>query len=73
MRIDELDFWLFAEDPHEGCEIECPSCKTWNSHKNWREGEVYCEDCGEHSAIICPNCEEYFDHVWSPTFEVRTI
>ena len=69
MKAD--DFGLWNVYTFEGCEIQCPECKEWASHNNWTETEVYCEDCGEHSAIRCPNCDEVFDHVWSPMFEVR--
>jgi len=69
MNIDYLSLWDI--NPFEGCEIQCPECKEWASHKDWLETKVYCEDCGSHSAIRCPNCNEEFDQVWSPKFEVR--
>lgn len=42
----------------------CPECKVWSAATRWREGEVGCEDCGTHSAMICPECDEYHDQVW---------
>lgn len=39
---------------------KCPEC----GHADWREGYVECEDCGDHTAVVCKNCGEAFDHVW---------
>lgn len=50
--------------------VECPKCKVYSLLVNWREGIVGCEDCGEHDAMVCPECDKYFDHVWGPTFKV---
>ena len=55
----------------EDCELKCPSCNEWASHKKWKETSVHCEDCGEHLAMNCPNCNEDFDHVYSEIFECR--
>ena len=35
------------------------------------QGNQYCEDCGDHSALVCPKCDERFDHVWGPTFRIK--
>jgi len=48
-----------------GCQIKCPKCEYWSAEGAWREGEALCEDCGSHNAIICPNCDGFFDHVYS--------
>lgn len=71
MLIEDLSSWDFPVDPFEGCEIQCPECKEWSNHNDWIESSVYCELCGDHSAIQCPKCDERFDHVWSPKFIVR--
>ena len=47
-------------------EIRCPECDHWALESNWRDCEVYCEDCGEHMALECPNCKERFDEIFSP-------
>ena len=45
--------------------LKCPKCGfIENDEERFRNTEVGCEDCGSHSAIQCPNCDEYFDHVW---------
>jgi DNA-directed RNA polymerase subunit RPC12/RpoP len=42
--------------------VFCPECEE---EVIMEEGhEVGCEDCGSHSAVRCPNCGEFFDHVW---------
>ena len=69
MKANEFYWW--DVDVFEGCQIQCPECKKWAHHSRWVETNVYCEDCGEHSAIECPNCHIRFDHVWSPRFETR--
>lgn len=33
-------------------------------HK-WRETDLYCEDCGDHSGVICDECYETYDAVWN--------
>jgi hypothetical protein len=75
MEVEDIKKWwatLPQENLKEGCELKCPDCGEWASHKEWEECEVYCEDCGyEHAAMKCPNCEEAFDHVWSEPFECR--
>ena len=45
-------------------ELKCPECKEVSFAKDWRAGETGCEDCGSHSAVFCPKCDEPFDHVW---------
>lgn len=41
---------------------KCPECKKRVTFEGGHS--VGCEDCGEHSAVMCPKCGEYFDHVW---------
>jgi len=71
MEIIDFSLWKFSPDLTEGCEIKCHECAEWSCHTDWTETVVYCEDCGEHSAIECPKCGEVFEHVWSSTFETR--
>jgi len=58
---DVKDGWHGAP---AGEEWVCPSCKQASPIKDWRAGEVDCEDCGSHDARQCPLCEKWFDHVW---------
>lgn len=46
--------------------IRCPECGLETKSEEWKECEPYCEDCGNHDGLRCPNseCEEQFDHVW---------
>lgn len=67
----EYDLWEFERQPVAGDEILCPKCNAWSRVELWKEGEVGCEDCGSHSAIICPICDEYHDHVYAEPFRVR--
>ena len=74
MEIEDIKGWWEIspkENLQDGCELKCPECGEWSSHKEWKETSVYCEDCGEHMAMRCPHCDEDFDHVWSKTFECR--
>lgn len=64
MLIEDLHLWKFETTPTEGCLIECPSCKGYAPHSDWEESFVYCEDCGEHTALRCPYCKHCIDHVW---------
>lgn len=74
MEVEDIKgYWeIYTEENlQEGCELKCPECGEWSSHKEWKETSVYCEDCGEHAAMRCSRCDEVFDHVWSKTFECR--
>ena len=51
-EMDQNDYWL------------CPICEVANIGSSWEYCEVYCEDCGDHEARECPNCEKRFDNVW---------
>lgn len=74
MEIEDIKGWWEIspeENLQEGCELKCPECGEWSSHKEWKETCVYCEDCGEHKAMRCPHCDEDFDGIKSKTFECR--
>lgn len=74
MEIEDIKgTWIVEpiEKLIDGCELQCPECSEWVNHKDWLESEVYCEVCGEHTALKCPECDERFDHVWSKTFQCR--
>lgn len=43
---------------------KCPNCGETSPVEDWRECEVYCEDCGSHDGRLCPACGDAFDHVW---------
>ena len=30
----------------------------------WRETDLYCEDCGDHAGVICDECLTTYDHVF---------
>jgi Zn finger protein HypA/HybF involved in hydrogenase expression len=71
MHLSNTIWWKF--DPKLTSEadlVKCPECQASSPIKDWEGGSVYCELCGDHDAIVCPNCDESFDHVWGPTFEV---
>ena len=71
--MDKEDFgkWDFKPELENGNEILCPECKKWSGMNTWREGEVGCEDCGSHPAIVCPLCETCFDWLKSEVFSTR--
>ena len=52
-------------DSHAELGYVCPECSGWSPIATWKETEVYCEDCGEHSALQCPLCEEHLDKVFT--------
>lgn len=43
--------------------IKCDNCTIIST--NWEECEVYCEDCGDHSGLECPNCDYRVDLVFN--------
>ena len=70
MNSKEMCWWDFNADINDNSKIKCHECKEVSSISEWTESEVYCELCGEHSAIKCPKCDERFDMIGSPVFEV---
>ena len=49
----------------ETFKIKCPKCGFRETDvEKFADTEVGCEDCGTHTAIKCPKCERYFEHVW---------
>ncbi|ARO54044.1 hypothetical protein B2G69_07725 [Methylorubrum zatmanii] len=52
-------------DPKAELGYVCPECKAWSHISQWRETEVGCEDCGDHPALRCPECEEDIDTVFT--------
>lgn len=71
---DAIDTWEFDREPADDSFVRCPDveCKIISPLSSWREAEVYCEDCGEHSVMLCPACDRRWDHVHGPTFRVVT-
>jgi predicted amidophosphoribosyltransferase len=69
-KADLTLLWKFDAELVDNSQLECPGCHRPSPIALWSESEVYCEDCGEHAAIVCPICGETFDHVWGPTFHV---
>jgi hypothetical protein len=74
MELTDANPWWTFEPPLQSNadKVVCSECSVASPLSEWREGEVYCEVCGDHSAMICPNCEEPFDHVRAKPFEVYT-
>lgn len=78
MKPEDTYLWDFDAEPAETSEVECPDCRGWSPLADWRESEVYCEDCevycedcGTHPSIVCPRCEEHVDCVYGPELRVR--
>lgn len=51
--------------------VKCPECGEVSDEKEWREGEVFCEDCGSHISRVCPNCDEHIDTVYHELEEYK--
>ena len=66
MTANDADFWDFTNPLTDASEVRCPECGQWFPLALWRDTEVGCEDCGEHSAMGCPDaaCDCRIDHVW---------
>jgi hypothetical protein len=71
LAADTHCIWDFTADPIDTSDIQCPGCQEWSPLAEWREGEAACDQCGSHAAMVCPKCNEHFDHVHGPTFQVR--
>lgn len=60
-KEDTTDGWWHVSFTEQWA---CPECKTLSDVAEWDEVEPGCEDCGNHDGRECPNCGEWFDHVW---------
>ena len=51
----------------------CPECGHEAPASEWLEGEVYCDDCGSHTADMCPaeDCDFGADDTWTYVHELR--
>ena len=60
MICDEIIDWELETAP-EGIQYEiwCPTCQCWHPVLEWEDCWVYCELCGEHPGILCPEGKEY--------------
>lgn len=49
----------------QGSNLRCPDCKVVSPADKWVEAEAYCELCGDHYAVQCPNpdCTNIIDLV----------
>lgn len=43
---------------------ECPECFVGSPIAEWRATEIGCEDCGEHPAVVCPDCGAVIDTIF---------
>lgn len=44
--------------------LKCPKCDKESPENKWARSEVGCDDCGSHTAAICPECQEAIDQVF---------
>jgi len=44
-------------------EIKCENCYVYFDEIEANKTEVPCDDCGSHTAWVCPNCEWVMDAV----------
>ena len=52
-------------EPNYGFKLECPKCGFKETDEEHFINTIEpCEDCGSHSAIACPECDERWEHVW---------
>ena len=71
LKISDLRQFPCGVRPKEGCEVHCPECNEWSSHKKWKYTKIDCDLCGFHPAMRCPVCKTVFDSVFCDMFEVR--
>ena len=77
--LEKREGWTDRKSyPLEKLELFCPECKKWYPCKDWKEGEMYCEICGSHSALFCPmygikdkDCTFGSDMIYGPRIKWR--
>ncbi len=72
MNSIDLSLWTFEPPLQPGSMIVCSECKAASLTDEWKESSVYCEDCGDHQAIRCPQCDWPFDHIFAKPFLTLT-
>ena len=60
----------FSAELKPSSKIQCPECEKFSLATEWAHSEIGCELCGSHSAIVCPECDEHLDHVWTDTLVI---
>lgn len=74
MKVEDFNYyWRQANASSDQDLAVCPECKDPSKIADWREGEAGCEDCGTHSATVCPQCRELFDWVWNSDKPITVI
>lgn len=66
-----LWYFEFSEELTDESQILCEECGEWSLAKDWINLEIQCDICGDHPGIMCPKCDEVYDHVWSDEFKAR--
>lgn len=68
---DVRSFWSFDAPVADDSEIHCHECGEWSLLAEWERGYVDCDTCGDHDAMVCPKCDEHYDHVHSSHHPLR--
>ena len=63
-KYEHFFYFDFTQELTDNSQIKCPECKEWSLATEWKHIPVYCNVCGDHPGILCPKCDELFDHVW---------
>lgn len=72
MKANDAEaYWDFDSELKDDSIIQCPDCKEWKCISEWTESDMYCELCGEHPAVKCPDCDERFDLIFSRIIKVK--
>ena len=58
-------FFEFDKEITDKSKIKCPECQKWINVDKWIHTESYCDICGDHPSLMCPECLEVFDHVYT--------
>ncbi len=56
--------FTFSQDINCSSMLRCAECGLWSQVWRWKHTEIFCEICGDHEALMCPECMEHFDCVW---------
>jgi hypothetical protein len=52
-------------------EIKCQECQVFYPVEQWEEVSIYCETCGDHAGIACPECGDNIDFTLEMNLEFR--
>lgn len=70
-NYEHFYYFDFTKELNGSSKLKCADCGKWVPVLDWVHIDNYCDICGDHPAIMCPECDNVLDYVWDDeTIEV---